>query len=154
MSHRALRLLALMLAWGWAAPSYPHGTERRYGTPINGRSSTAATGESRGAPAFTLLALSANLSALERDLGEGRTSDARERAQRLPGMARELVARTQHLRAPEREQVDLAAQFIAESAERIGSATTGLESESVLREVTLLRGQIAALEDLLRNAEH
>ena len=153
MSFRFLPLLALIVACGWSEPSHAHGTERPFGTQINGRRSTPATAASRGAPAFTLLALSANLSALERDIGAGKQSEVRARAQHLPGMARDLVARSRHLSAPEREQFDLAARFITESAERIDSAAAGLETEGVLREVTLVRGQIATLKDLLRDAD-
>lgn len=149
---RSPLLLMLLLAWnlGGPAPAYAHGTERHFGTPINGRGAAPATG---GSPAFTLLALSANLTGLERDLQEGRIPEIPERAGRLPAMARELVARVRYLELPVLEQVERSAQFIAERAEHIRRAAARLETERVLREVTLVRDRIAILEDLLRNAE-
>ena len=53
-------LLILMLASSLAGPlpAYAHGTERHFGTPINGRGAASATG---GSPAFTLLALAVTL---------------------------------------------------------------------------------------------
>lgn len=149
---RPLLQLILMLAWslGGPPPAYAHGTERHFGTPINGQGPAPAAS---GSPAFTLLALTANLNALERDLREGRSAEVRARVQRLPAMASELVARARNLDLREREEVDASAQFIAEHAERIRRAAARLEAERVLREVTLVRDRIAVLEDLLHDAE-
>lgn len=145
--------LIVLLSLGSSTPSYAHGTERHFGTPINGRGAGPATDGRSGSPAFTLLALTANLNGLERDLREGRTSEVRKRARRLPAMARDLVARSRSLGRREREQVDVSAQVIAEGAERIFSAAPSLEADRVLHEVNLVRARIAALEDLFRNAE-
>lgn len=151
--HRALPLLAVAIALSWPAASYPHGTERHFGAVINGRGPTPATGEGRGAPEFTLLALDANFKALERGLEQEQTAEVRDRAQRLPRMAREIVARASHLEALELDQVKLAADAISASAERIDSAAASYEADVVLREVSEVRARIADLGELLRSAE-
>ena len=144
--------LALVFVCGFSPPSLAHPTEPQYGAPINSRSSPqATTGESRGKPEFTLLALTANLTALEQDLKEERTAGVRDRAGRLPGMALELVARSDHLGELERRKISLAAQVILTSAERIDSAATGQEDNGVLRELAIVRRQIAGLKDMFRD---
>ena len=146
--------MILMLAFAWSTPVYAHGSEAHYGAPINTRSFTFTTSKDRGALDFTLLAISGNLSALERDLEKERMSEVRERARRLPGMAYELVARSPHLGELERKQVGLTAQVILESAERMETAANGEEAHGVLREVTFVRARIAALQNLLRDLEN
>jgi len=149
LMKRALPLLALVLAAGSPTSSYAHGTERHFGTPINARPITSQPGDV-GSPAFSLLALTANLNGLERDLEQGRTTEVRARARRLPDLAGDLVARSGVLGATERAEITRSAQLIAQSAKRIDAAATQHEAESVLRELKLVRNEVAALEDLLR----
>ncbi len=150
MTRRAPSLLVLILACGLPALSYAHGTERHFGTPINGRSPAPVAG---GSPAFTLLALTANLDGLERDLQEGQIQGVRERARRLPAMARELVQRSAPLGASERAEIDRAAGLIADCAKRIDAAG-GVADSQILRELARLRDRIATLEDLVRVVEN
>lgn len=151
MARATPSLLVLILACGLPALSYAHGTERHFGTPINDRTPAPDGG---GSPAFTLLALTANLGGLERELQEGQTQGVRERARRLPAMARELVRRSAHLGGSERADIDRAAGFITDCAKRIDAAADGGRDSQILRELARLRDRIATLEDLVRAVEN
>lgn len=143
-------LLALLLVCGWSMPVYAHGTERSFGTSINSRRSAPAADEDPRGAEFTLLALATQLSALERDLGEEQTANVRERAQRLPIMARDLIARSRYLGVSERREVDRAARAIRQSALRMDAAAAGDERAGIIREIRRVREQIGAIESLLR----
>ena len=149
MTH-LLALAVLILLGGLPAAASAHGTERHFGTPINGRAPDS--NQSRGAPEFTVLAIGATLKSIERDLAEERPTDARERARRVLGMTRELVARCEDLGPTERDQVGLSARVIADGARRIDAALDDRDGTAVRDEMARVREQLAALDGLLHRA--
>jgi len=149
--HRVALLAFLLIAWSFPAPASAHGTERHFGTPINGRVPDSARG--RGAPEFTVLAIRATLSGLERDLEERRTTEAQVRAQRVVGMTHELVARCAHLSWADRDQIGLSGREISDSARRIDEAVSARDPAAVHDELTRVREQLTAVEIVLRRAE-
>lgn len=146
--HGIALLAFLVIAWTLPAPALAHGTERHFGTPINGRAPDS--NRSRGAPEFTVMAIEATLKAIERDLAEERQTEARERARRVPGMTRELVTRCEHLGPAERDQVGLSARAIADGARRIDAAVDDRDGTTLSDEMAHVREQLAALDGLLR----
>lgn len=131
----------------WAPGASAHGTEREYGTPINGRG-VQETG-SLGSPAFAIMALDSNSSAILRALDEGRASEARERVERFPELIRELLRRCEKLDASQREQAREATSAISDCATRIEAAAR-VDELAVRHELVELRRHLASMQELLR----
>jgi hypothetical protein len=130
-----------------AAGASAHGTEREYGTPINGRG-VRETG-STGSPAFTLMALESNSSAILRAFEAGHTSDAYERIQRFPKLIDELQRRCANLDTLQSGHAKEVASVISESAARI-EAAAGTDEPAVRHELLELRRHVVSMQALLR----
>lgn len=135
-----------LLACG--AGAWAHGTERHFGTSINGR----VRSDSEGSSAFTLMALESNSKAILRAIEEGRAAEARQRAQRLPQLVGELQKRSEKLDAPMRERAVEATSAISKSAARIGAAAEAADATSVRRELAELHRLVAAMEEVVRES--
>lgn len=139
-----------VLAWGNGARA--HGTERHFGTPINGREAPGQQPDSGSSPAFTLLVLESNSRAILRAIEEGRSGEARERAQQLPQLIRELQKRSERFDAPQRETAVEATSAISECTARIGVAADAADGPSVRRELAELRRLVASMQGFLRES--
>ena len=148
MTRFGCALLLGTLASGPGA--WAHGTERQFGTPINVRATVAPQANPGGSPAFTLLVLATNAEAIERAIEEGRVSEARERAHRLPGLIRELERRSRSLAAPARELTAQVASAIAESGARIATPARASDPTSVRHDLAGFRRLVASMQDLLQ----
>ncbi len=142
---------ALLLRTRAPAPAASaHGTERHFGTPINGRATVAPEANAGGSPAFTLLVLATNAEAIERAIDEGRVSEARERAHRLLDLIRELELRSRNLAAPARELAAEVASAIAERGTRIATTARTSDLTSIRHDLAELRRLVASMQDILQ----
>jgi hypothetical protein len=146
-----LRVAWIVLASSFilAQGAWAHGTEREYGTVINGRSAGSQF-SSGGSPDFTLIAIEANVGAMLRAAEGGEYAELKERASQLFGQIEELQHRSEGLEPANREFAAEAAAEMEEVALRVGLAARASDVSSLRHEIDELKRSVGSMQSFLR----
>ena len=123
-----------------AVPALGHGTEREYGTSINGQHEERS--QIAPSPRFALLTLDVSATKISRALDSGALSEAEQEAARLALLSDSLVHECRALAQDAREAV-------AEGAARISQVAGQLEDAIQERDLSASQAAVARVQEVV-----
>jgi hypothetical protein len=133
---RAAAIASLALAQA----AFAHGTEREYGTPINGQHEERT--EIAPSPSFALLTLDVSATKISRALDSGALSEAEQEAARLAPLSNSLVHECRALAQDAREAV-------AEGAAKISQVAGQLEDAIRERDLSASQAAVGRVQEVV-----
>lgn len=150
MNNKSLLLIGLLSAFGSAGIAGAHGTEREFGTEINGGNRSLSQVVGVGSPAFTLVVIESNSRAMLRAVEDGQAVVVQRRASRLSGLMKQLRHCSAQFSASDHQRVTVAIAAIAESVDRVSDAATIADAPELKLEIGRLLGDVASYKRFLR----
>ncbi len=138
---------AALGSFAFAHVAFAHGTEREYGTPINGHHEERS--DIAPSPSFALLTLDVSATKISRALESGALSEAEQEAARLTSLSDSLVHECRALAQEAREAVAEGAAKISQAAGQLGDAIRGRDLSSSQAAVVRVQEVVAQLRGVV-----